>query len=52
LLDEPAITLTDEEDASFEESFAQEERGEFVPEDEVCSFWEKVGVPRTIVQSS
>ncbi len=41
---QPVIRLSPEEDASFEESLAQEERGEFVADDEVEAIWAKHGL--------
>jgi len=40
----PAIRLTPEEEASFEESLAQAERGEFATDDEVRAIWAKHGL--------
>ena len=37
-----AIAMSPEDEASFEESIAQEEDGQFVSNDEVRSFWAKV----------
>jgi len=39
----PVIALSNEEEASFDESIAQEERGEFVSYDELRAFWSKIG---------
>jgi hypothetical protein len=36
-----AIALSPEEEASFDESIAQEQDGQFVSEDEVLAFWAK-----------
>ena len=38
------ITLSAEEKASFQTSFAQAERGEFVTEDEIKAIWAKHGL--------
>ena len=40
----PVVQLTAEEEASFEESLAQAERGEFATEDEVRAIWAKHGL--------
>lgn len=40
---DPAIALSPEEEATFDESIAQEERGEFVAAAEVRDFWAKLG---------
>jgi hypothetical protein len=40
----PPIQLTPAEDASFDESFAQAERGEFAPEQEMRAIWAKHGL--------
>jgi hypothetical protein len=40
----PAIPMTDEEEASFDESFAQAERGEFASEEQVRAVWAKHGL--------
>jgi predicted transcriptional regulator len=43
--EEPAVVqLTAEEEASFEESFAQAERGEFATDDQVRAIWAKHGL--------
>ena len=40
----PLIQLSPEEEASFDESFAQAERGEFAPDDRVGAIWAKHGL--------
>ena len=40
---EAVIALSDEEDASFDASIAEEERGEFVNDDDLRAFWAKIG---------
>ena len=40
---DPVVALSDEEEASFDESIAQEERAEFVGDGEVRAFWAKIG---------
>ena len=42
--DQPAIQLTAEEEASFEESLAQAERGEFSTDEQVRAIWAKHGL--------
>lgn len=40
----PVVRLTAEEEASFEESFAQAERGEFATDDQLQAIWAKHGL--------
>jgi predicted transcriptional regulator len=40
----PAVQLTPEEEASFDESLAQAERGEFATDDQVRAIWAKHGL--------
>lgn len=40
----PVVQLTAEEEASFEESFAQAERGEFATDDQLRAIWAKHGL--------
>jgi hypothetical protein len=40
----PAIQLTVEEESSFEESLAQEDRGEFATDEQVRAIWAKHGL--------
>ena len=42
--DQPVIQLTAEEDASFEESLAQAERGVFATDEQVRAIWAKHGL--------
>jgi hypothetical protein len=42
--DQPPIRLTDEEEASLEESIQQAERGEFATDEEVRAIWAKYGL--------
>jgi hypothetical protein len=42
--DQPAIELTPEEAASFDESLAQAERGEFATDEQVRAIWSKYGL--------
>ena len=42
--DQPAIQLTAEEAASFEESLAQADRGEFATDEQVRAIWAKHGL--------
>jgi hypothetical protein len=42
--DETAAQLSDEEAASFDESIAQAERGEFATDEAVCAIWAKHGL--------
>lgn len=42
--DQPAIALTPEEAASFDESLRQAERGEFATDDQVRAIWAKHGL--------
>ena len=37
------VALSAEEEASFDESLAEEERGEFVSDDKLRAFWAKAG---------
>ncbi len=39
--DQPVIQLTPEEEASFEELLAQQQRGEFATDEQVRSIWTK-----------
>lgn len=41
---QPVVQLTAEEDASFEESFAQADHGEFATDEQVRSIWAKHGL--------
>jgi hypothetical protein len=41
---QPTVELTAEEAASFDESFAQAERGEFATDDEIRALWAKRGL--------
>lgn len=43
-VEQPAIELTAEEAASFEESIAQGDRGEFATDEEVRAIWAKHGL--------
>lgn len=43
-VDQPAIQLTAEEEASLEVSLAQAERGEFATDKEVRAIWAKCGL--------
>ncbi|MGJ0453991.1 MAG: hypothetical protein ACR65T_12305 [Methylocystis sp.] len=40
----PVVQLTAEEEASFDESLAQAERGDFATDDEVRAIWAKHGL--------
>jgi hypothetical protein len=40
----PVVQLTAEEEASFDESFAQAERGEFATDDQLRAIWAKHGL--------
>jgi hypothetical protein len=40
----PVVQLTAEEEASFEESLAQAERGEFATDDQIRAIWAKHGL--------
>ena len=40
----PVVQLTAEEEASFDESLAQAERGEFATDDDVRAIWAKHGL--------
>lgn len=42
--DQPVIELTPEEAASFDESLAQAERGEFATDDQVRAIWSQHGL--------
>ena len=42
--DEPVIQLTVDEEASFDESLAQAERGEFATDEEIRAIWAKHGL--------
>ena len=42
--DQPVIQLTPEEEASFEESLAQEQRGEFATDEQLRAIWTKHGL--------
>jgi hypothetical protein len=42
--DQPVVQLTAEEEASFEASLAQADRGEFATEEQVCAVWAKHGL--------
>jgi predicted transcriptional regulator len=42
--DQPPIQLTAEEEASFDESFAQAERGEFATDEQIRAIWSKHGL--------
>jgi hypothetical protein len=42
--DLPAIQLTPEDEASFDESFAQATRGEFASDEQVQAIWAKHGL--------
>jgi len=42
--EQPAIQLTVEEESSFEESLAQEDRGEFATDEQVRAIWAKHGL--------
>ena len=42
--DQPVVQLTPEEEASFEESLAQAERGEFATDEQVHAIWAKHGL--------
>ncbi|WBU29235.1 hypothetical protein OOZ54_21620 [Rhodopseudomonas palustris] len=43
-VDQPALELSPHEAASFEESLAQAERGEFATEEQVRAIWAKHGL--------
>jgi len=43
-VDQPVVQLSPEEDASFDESFAQGERGEFATDEQVRAIWAKHGL--------
>jgi hypothetical protein len=43
-VDQPALELSAEEAASFEESLAQAERGEFAADEQVRAIWAKHGL--------
>jgi hypothetical protein len=42
--DQPLVQLTAEEESSFEESLAQEGRGEFATDEQVRAIWAKHGL--------
>ncbi|MGA3063490.1 MAG: hypothetical protein ABSD90_09720 [Methylocystis sp.] len=42
--DQPPLQLTAEEEASFEESLAQAERGEFATDEQMRAIWAKHGL--------
>ncbi len=42
--EQPAIEMSDEEMATFAESMAQADRGEFAPEEQVRAVWAKYGL--------
>ena len=42
--DQPPLQLTAEEEASFEASFAEAERGEFATDEEIRAIWAKHGL--------
>ncbi len=42
--DQPPLQLTAEEEASFEESLAQAERGEFATDEQMHAIWAKHGL--------
>jgi hypothetical protein len=42
--EETAESLSPDDEASFDESIAQDERGEFVSDKDVQAFWAKIGV--------
>ncbi|MGA2795402.1 MAG: hypothetical protein ABSE69_18145 [Roseiarcus sp.] len=42
--DQPAVQLTADEEASFEESLAQADRGEFATDEQVRAIWAKHGL--------
>lgn len=42
--DQPGVQLSAEEDASFDESFAQAERGQFATDEQVRALWAKHGL--------
>lgn len=42
--EQPLVQLTTEEEASFEESLAQADRGEFATDDQVRAIWKKHGL--------
>ena len=42
--DQPVVRLSAEEEASFDESLAQADRGEFATEDQVRAIWAKHGL--------
>jgi hypothetical protein len=42
--EQPLVQLTAEEEASFAESLAQAERGEFATDDQVRAIWKKHGL--------
>jgi len=41
---QPVVQLSPEEDASFDESFDQAERGEFATDDDIRAIWAKHGL--------
>lgn len=43
-VDQPALALSAEEAASFDESLAQAERGEFATEEQIRAIWAKLGL--------
>ncbi|MGX7745645.1 hypothetical protein [Rhodopseudomonas parapalustris] len=43
-VDQPALELSAEEAASFDESLAQAERGEFATEEQIRAIWAKHGL--------
>ena len=42
--DQPAVRLSADEEASFDESLAQADRGEFATDDQVRAIWAKHGL--------
>ncbi len=42
--EQPVVQLTAEEEASFDESLAQAERGEFASDEQMCAIWAKHGL--------
>jgi predicted transcriptional regulator len=42
--DQPGVQLSAEEDASFDESLAQAERGQFATDEQVRALWAKHGL--------
>ena len=42
--EQPVIQLTAKEEASFQESFAQADRGEFATDEQVRAIWAKHGL--------